>query len=150
MKIAIYAACLLLLLLALLLICGCTKAEEQNNMGNAANKTVTFINGIRDADIWILPRTEANLKTTLWGTATVSKTKAGESCLAPLCEPGDDGLYLFRMIDTSHFYYSASEVVLEDGWTMELKGEDLNSIVLEVTDETGTLKGTYEVFAARL
>ena len=111
---------------------------------------VTFINEVNDADVWILPQTEENLKTTVWGTATVSQVKTGESRKTPLCEPSEDGLYIFRMIDTDHFYYSANGLTIEAGWTVKIKGEDLHSITIEVTDENGTLQKTYEVFVARL
>ena len=116
----------------------------------ANNKTVTFINGVKDADVWILPKTEKNLKTTVWGKATVSKVKTGESRQTVLPQPGDDGLYILRMIDTDSFFYSADGITLEDGWTIQIKGDDLKSVTLEVSDENGALKNTYEVFAARL
>ena len=116
----------------------------------ASNKTVTFINGVKDADVWILPKTEKNLKTTVWGKATVSKVKTGESRQTELPQPGDDGLYILRMIDTDSFFYSADGITLEDGWTIQIKGDDLESVTLEVSDENGALKNTYEVFAARL
>ena len=112
--------------------------------------TVTFVNGVRDADVWILPETAENLKTTLWGTATAAKVATGERRETPLCAPGDDGLYILRMIDTDHFYYSANGITLQPGWTLEIKGAELHHITLEVTDENGVLNNSYKVFAARL
>ena len=144
-KIVFITVCLLLVLL----LGGC-KAKEQNNMIIKSDKAVNFINEVKDADIWILPETEENLKTTLWGTATVSKTKAGESVKAPLCEPGDDGYYMFRMIDVDKFYYSANGITLKAGYTLKLKEIDINRVNLEVSDENGELINTYEVFSARL
>ena len=148
------AFCIAICLLALLLLFGCRAKkrtdEEPTNTEPADKQSVTFVNSVEDADVWILPETEANLKTTLWGTATVSGAKAGESCRAPLCEPGDNGHYLFRMIDTDHFYYSADGITLEDGWTLEIKGDDLHSVVLEVADRDGVLTGAYHVLAAKL
>ena len=136
-------------IITLLLLCSC-RAKEQTEMEKPNPQTVTFVNGVQDADVWILPQTAENLKTTLWGTATASKVQTGESREAPLCEPGDDGLYLLRMIDTDHFYYSVNGITLQAGWTMRLAGEDMHSVTLEVTDENGALNGTYKVFAARL
>ena len=133
----------------LLLLCSC-KAKEQDDMKHQNDLTVTFINGVRDADVWILPETEANLKTTLWGTATAAQVITGERRETPLCDPGDDGLYILRMIDSDHFYYSANGITLRAGWTMEVKGAELHSVTLEVTDENGVLNNTYAVFAARL
>ena len=137
--------------LTLLLLCGCNP-KEQDDMGiktNNTGKTVTFVNGVSDASVWILPDTEANRKTTLWGSATVSRIASGESCKAPLCEPGDEGLYQLRMIGTDKYYYSAYDIVLEDGWTMEIREEEFQYF-LDVSDQNGELQSTYEVFAARL
>ncbi len=144
-KTILFAACFL----ALLLLCGC-KSQETGNTPTTGGKTVTVLNEVTDADIWILPDTDKNRKTSVWGTATVSKAPTGESCQAALCEPGDTGMYLLRMIDTESFYYSANGVALEDGWTMKISGDGFLSTVLEVTDENGVLQNTYDVFTARL
>lgn len=135
--------------LVLLALCSCT-AKEQNNMQIKTNKAVTFVNSVQEADIWILPKTEENLKTTMWSTATAKSVKTGESRKTPLCEAGDEGQYIFRMIDTDEMYYSANGIKLEAGWTAEVKGDDLYSITLEVKNADGEVDATYEVFAARL
>ena len=145
MKYAIIAAACILALL----LCSC-RTKEQSEPEPPVTQTVTFHNGVKDADVWILPDTEANRKTTVWGTATAAKVKTGEDRETPLCAPGDGGLYLFRMIDTDGFYYSASGIELKAGWTMRLTGEDLHAITLAVTDENGALQQSCEVFAARL
>ena len=136
-------------LLALLLSWGC-KAKVQSEMEISSNRTVTFLNAVRDADVWILPRTAANLKTTVWGMPTIPKSKTGEPRRIPLSEPGDGGLYIFRMIDEEGFFYSADGIALEDGWRMKIEGEDLPSIFLEVSDGEGVSRNTRAVFAARL
>ena len=133
-------------LIAALLLCGCAATRKKT----ANSETVTFINGLKDADIWILPKTEENLKTTVWGKPTVSGIKADESRELPLCEAGDSGLYIIRMIDTGNILYSADGVMLESGWTVRITGDDLRSVVLEVTDGNGDIKDTYGVFAASL
>ena len=130
----------------MLFLCSC----KTNQTAPVNNKTVTFINEVKDADVWILPETEENLKTTLWGTATVSGIKKNESRKAPLCDAGEDGLYIIRMIDTDSIYYSAGGIALESGWTVRITGNDLQSIMVEVTDENDVLKNTYSVFAASL
>ena len=141
-------AVLIFVCLFMLLLCGCN-SEEQSDMDNK-NGTVTVINKVKDADIWILPQTEKNLKTTVWGTATVSKLKTDESRQAPLCEPGDDGLCIFRMIDTDSFYYSANGIKLENGDTLEIKETEAQICALEIRGENGKVKNTYDVFSARL
>lgn len=149
------ALAIALCLINLLLLCSCT-AKEQSNMetttetGNAAVKTVTFVNGVKEADVWILPQTQENLKTTLWGTPTISDVKTGESIEFPLCEPGDNGLYILRMIDTDSFYYSANGIELREGCILKIKGNELQSITVEVADENDELISSYEAFAARL
>ena len=133
-------------LLSMLLLCSC----EENLTETANKKTVTFINGAKDADVWILPETEENLKTTVWGTATLKDIKTDESRDALLSEAGDDGLYILRMIDADSIYYSADGITLKEGWTVQIKGDDLYSVTVEVTDENGAFISTHEVFAASL
>ena len=133
-------------LISMLLLCGC----KANRTSTVNDKAVTFINGINEADLWILPETEENLKTTVWGKATFSGIKANETQTVSLCEAGENGLYIIRMIDTGNTFYSADGITLEPGWTIKLKGNDLNSLEFEVTDENGALLSTYRVFAASL
>lgn len=133
---------------SLFFLFSCKSPKDNNEIANS--NEVTFINKVNDADVWILTDTEENRKTTLWGTATVSNVKKGESRISPLCESGDDGHYMFRMIDADGFFYSAGGIVLQKGWTVEIKGEALQSIIIEVTDENGALKNTYKVFSAKL
>ena len=144
-RVVFFAVCVLISLL----LCSC-KPKEQNNMNPSNAKTVTFVNEVREADVWILPETAANLKTTVWGTAVIAKAPVGEARTAPLDPPGDEGHYIFRMIDADHFYYSANGITLEDGWTLTVRGSDLHSVSLEVLDSAGALQQKYEVFAARL
>lgn len=133
-------------LITTLLLCGC----RVNNSQPANSKTVTVINEVKDADIWILPETEENLKTTVWGKATVSGIKTNKSRKAPLCDAGENGLYIIRMIDTDNIFYAADGIVLKSGWSVRITGNDLNSVTVEVTDGDGALKNTYDVFAASL
>ena len=135
--------------LLLLLVCGC-QAKENNDMGNTESKTVVFTNGAQEADLWILPQTEENLKTTVWGTASAAGVKAGETREIALGAAGDGGQYIFRMIDTDGIFYSADNLTLEGGFTLELTGSDLHAVTLTVTNEAGEPVATYDVFAASL
>ena len=143
------AVCIAVCLWTLLLVCGCG-AKEQNDMENKNVQTVTIVNDVRIADVWILSDTQQNRKTTVWGTATAAGVKTGESRQAPLCEPGDDGLYLLRMIDTEGYFYSASGITLNAGWTIRVQGDELQTVTAEVADENGVLRNTYKVFSAKL
>ena len=142
-------ALIIVFLMAMLIACGCENGE-QSNMEIEKTKQITFINELNSADVWILPQTEQNLKTTVWGTAIISKADTDQSVSAMIPEPSEDGLYIFRMIDTDGYYYSANGLTIEAGWTVKILGEDLNSVTIEVTDENGALQKTYEAFAARL
>ena len=145
------SVCIAVCLWTLLLFCGCG-AKEQNNMEIKNERTVTILNDVQIADVWILSDTQQNRKTTVWGAATAAGVKTGESRQAPLCEPGDDGLYLLRMIDVDGFYYSASGVTLNAGWSIrvQMQENDLQSVSAEVSDESGVLQNTYTMFAAKL
>ena len=144
------ALSVLLCLVTISLFCGCNTTKESETVATACDRTITIINHVYEASIWILPDTEANRKTTLWGTATVSKLQADSSSQAGIDKPGDNGQYLFRMIDTEHMYYSSENLILEDGWTLEIKGDIRTGVTIEVTDKDGNLNAAYEVFAARL
>lgn len=78
-------------------------------MESSGDKTVTFVNAVHNADVWILPQTAANLKTTVWGTPSIAKAKTGESRSAPLCAPGEDGFYLFRSEGVLHWVLYSTE-----------------------------------------
>ncbi len=140
---------LVIAILIAALLCACT-TEGDTDMENTVKETVTFINDAQDADIWILPDTEANRKTTVWGAASASQVAKGECRVTELCEPGDKGLYLLRMIDTDSFYYAASGIKLQADDTLRIDASDPYAVVLEVTDVNGNLRDTYEVFSARL
>ncbi len=142
-------ALIVLCLLMLLLLGGC-RAETPTEPHPDTGTSVCFINEGKEADVWILPETEKNMKTTVWGTATAAKVQPGEHRRVPLCEPGSSGRYLLRMIDTDSFYYSANGIALADGWTLTLKEDEAHAVTAEVTDETGALQSIYEVFAAKL
>lgn len=130
-----------LLGLMIFTFCGC--ATEQENV-----KMIVFENQVTAGDIWILPQTQENLKTTVWGKATISMLETNQSQEA-MIEDGE-GLYIFRMIDSEKFFYSADNIELEEGWTMVIKEKDIALYQLEVFNEKGTLVETYEVFGAKL
>ena len=140
----------LLCLVSLVFFCSCNTTKESESMATISDRNITIVNNVYEANIWVLPNTEANRKTTLWGTATAGKVPAGESRQVGIDKPGDNGTYMFRMIDTEQMYYSSENMILEDGWTLEIKGKLNDDLKIEVTDKDGTLKAEYEVFAASL
>ena len=146
-------------ILMLLAFCGCDEGRPShvNNSTQSTTPTnapvramLTVINNVTEADVWILPDTEENRSTTVWGTATAAGVKTGERRSITLPEAGDEGLYLLRMIDTDEMYYSASAVELKEGWTIEIREADAGPITAKVTDEDGDVQCVYDVFSAHL
>lgn len=144
-KAVVFAICLLILLL----LCGCEE-KEQNTMEPTNAMTVRWISGVPEADVWILPDTAANRKTTVWGAPSAAKVPAGDTAEIALCDPGDGGLYLLRMIDADGYYYAADGLRLEDGGTVQITETDILHYTVTTTDKNGALLGTYDVFAAKL
>ena len=138
-KCILSAACLLLCGV----MCSCSSG------GDKKNESVTVINEVKDADIWIMKDTEEVRKTSVWGTATFGKLGKDKQATRTISELGGPGLCAFRMIDKDKIYYSANEVKLEAGYTLKITGSDFECI-LEVTEADGKTKQTYEVFSASL
>ena len=109
----------------------------------AANTiSVTLQNGVEEADFWVLPQTEKNVKSTVWGTPTASKLKAGERKEVSVAE-GEK--YIVRIIDTGHGYYAANDIVLGNGYSIKFKtAETKYEAALAVLDENGNTVSTNE------
>ena len=127
---------------------GCGKQEDTEIKTEEPVCRFTFKNSAVEADVWIIPDTEQNRKTTVWGTATVKGSMPGTDY--PI-DPEDSDKYLFRMIDTDKMYYSADAVEIPENGTIEIRSaENSMDAELEVFDCDGNSKATYEVFKARL
>ena len=125
--------------------------QTTNSMENM-DMPVTILNQIKPANIWIIPDTEANRKTTVWGTATVSNLEVGTSEVAyiPISDE-TDGLYQIRMIDEDEMFYSAEGVKLEPNQLIVIR-EDLENVtvIMEIYDAQGTKLSEDEMLFARL
>ncbi len=141
------------------LLFGCTAkktepgdpAPEKPDPASDGGGAVVFVNGLKEADIWILPETEKNLKTTVWGTATIAKLPTDGEQRLSLDALGGPGAYILRMIDTNGMYYAVNGISLEDGYTLHIRaGEDPMAPALEVTDAEGAAVETYSGFGGRL
>ena len=100
--------------------------------------SVTFVNGVEDADIWILPQTEENLKTSLWGTPTFSKMMRGETETHRVA--GGAEKYIVRIIDSDGAYYAARDFYLRNGYTVRFTTDsDKYDAGIVVLDEKGEL-----------
>lgn len=114
--------------------------ESHNSMVYQPEYALTLVNEAVDADIWILPQTEANLKTSVWGTATVGSLGKGETAEISLRETYAADSWMIRIIDKGHALYSANDLLLSDGYQIVFRTESsLSEAVIEVTDREGTL-----------
>lgn len=139
----------LLILLCLILSLMLFSCKGNGGESEMKNKTkvisVTFINDVEEADIWILPQTEENLKTSLWGTATIPKLKAGEKTTVKLSDSADK--YIVRIIDVDHAYYSADDITLSDGYSIHFKTDERkHEAVISDIDESGNVISSKEAF----
>lgn len=117
-------------------------------MKSESNKTisVTFINDVEKADIWILPQTKENLKTSLWGTATISKLKPGEKKTISIND-FEEGRYIVRIIDDDKAFYSANDIVLKENYTIRFKTDETKYEAELVTlDQNGEAVSKTEAF----
>ena len=133
-----------------LLLAACRKTPAKpENPAPADGVGVTLRNEAKEADFWIIPDTEANRKTTLWGTATAAKLETGGEREITLGAPA--GQFLLRVIDTDSWYHAASGVAIREGDALLLMPDPDNdrALILEVTSADGAAQ-TYEVFSARL
>lgn len=126
-----------------------TKKEEIKKIEEKIKISVT--NETVDADIWIVPDTDENRKTSVWGTATVSKDNApvGKTVITEISASTEK--YLIRMIDKDEMYYSADGIKIGQGQLLIIRcGEEDMTAIIEVHDKDGKLTAEYEMFMARL
>ena len=142
---------LLLLLLSVTMcsvLCSCKEKDGGSELKSESNKTisVTFINDVEKADIWILPQTKENLKTSLWGTATISKLKPGEKKTISIND-FEEGRYIVRIIDDDKAYYSANDIILKENYIIRFKTDETKYEAELVTlDQNGEAVSTTEAF----
>lgn len=84
--------------------------------------SVTFVNEVEEADIWILPQTEENLQTSLWGIATIPKLKSGVQKTVGI--NGNQEKYIVRIIDVDQAYYSANDIALDENYMIRFRTDE--------------------------
>jgi hypothetical protein len=133
---------------------GESEMKKKSQTDPVAKISVSFINDVETADVWILPQTEENLKTTVWGTATFSKMKTGEKGSSDVSDAGS-GKYIIRIIDTDHAYYAVNDIELGNGYSIRFMTDsskyDAEVIVLdEKGNKTASKENVFEgVLGAR-
>ena len=120
---------------------------SRNSMEYRPERWVTLVNEVGEADFWLLPETEANRKTTLWGPATVGALERGESARFNLEEGAEAGTWLLRILDTDRAYFAAAGLRLEDGYQIVFRTADSKrEAVIEVLDRDGTVLSSQAAF----
>ena len=125
--------------------------ESHNSMEYIPSVNISFQNEVEQADVWILPQTEENLKTSLWGTPSAGALGVGETAELCLTNPEYAEAWLVRIIDSDKAYYSARDLKLEDGYTVVFQSEGSKfEAVIEVRDPSGTVVFSAEAFTGVL
>ena len=125
--------------------------SSRNSMEYIPTVSVSFQNEVAEADVWLLPQTEENLKTSLWGTPSAGALEKGASAELTLTNPEYAEAWLVRIIDRNKAYYSAQDLKLEDGYTVVFKSEGAKfESVIEVHDAGGNLVSSAEAFTGVL
>ncbi len=126
-----------------LLFCSCQPERGESDVKTETKSiSVTVRNDVEEADIWILPQTAQNLKTTVWGAPTFSKVKAGEQQSGTI-QYGE--AYIIRIIDVRHAYYAANDIVLSNNNTVHFRNDaSENDAAIIILDEKGTAVSSAE------
>ena len=125
--------------------------SSHNSMEYIPTVSVSFQNEVEEADVWLLPQTEENLKTSLWGTPSAGALEKGESAELTLTNPEYAEAWLVRIIDQDKAYYSARDLKLEDGYTVVFKSEGSKfDAVIEVHDASGAVFFSAKAFTGTL
>ena len=129
------------------------KPSGMERVSEAAGETIAigFVNKVMPADVWVIENTEKNRKTSVWGTANVKSTELQKEYSATVAKNAEDS-YLFRMIDTDHNYYSSDDIILKDGYSIEIfkSAGEFEEIKIAVYDEKGEKTEERDVFNAAL
>lgn len=125
--------------------------SSRNSMEYIPTVSISFQNEVEEADVWLLPQTEENLKTSLWGTPSAGALEKGASAELALTNPEYAEAWLVRIIDRNKAYYSAQDLKLEDGYTVVFKSEGSKfDAVIEVHDASGAIVFSAEAFTGVL
>lgn len=126
------------------------KKDEKlpNNDEIPVEKIRVFIkNNVANADVWIIPNTEKNRKTTVWGAAT-AKISYKDECTADVVL-SENGEYLFRMIDYRQTFYASKCIPIMNGFSVVVS-EKNEYILLEIRDINAEIVYSEEILGARL
>jgi len=119
--------------------------ESYNSMMYLPSLFLAASNSSAAADIWVLPQTEENLNTTLWGPATIHLDEGARGdFVIPNAYDGD--VFLIRIIDENDAYYAVNDVVLHEGdqirFARDPEGSRFDSYI-EILDWDDNVVSTY-------
>ena len=63
----------------MLALFGCGKQKHELYFDEESFR-VTFVNNVETADVWVLPQTDENRNSSLWGTASAKNLEANTQC----------------------------------------------------------------------
>lgn len=119
--------------------------ESHDSMMYIPSLYILASNDSAAADIWILPQTEENLNTTLWGPVTLHLDE-GEQEGFSLTGAYDGDVFFIRIIDEDSAFYSVNDVVLHDGdhihFAHDPGGSKFDSYI-EIIDDNDNVVSTY-------
>ncbi len=119
--------------------------ESHNSMMYIPSLYILASNNSAAADIWVLPQTEENLNTTLWGPVTIHLAE-GEQGGFSLTGAYDGDVFFIRILDEESAFYSVNDVVLHDGDHIRFThdpDETKSDSYIEIVDENGNVVSTY-------
>lgn len=120
--------------------------SSKNSMMYIPTVYVTLVNDVVTADFWILPQTQENLGTSLWGAPTASLGPGQREDLAVTADYESDR-FIIRIIDENDTFYSLNDVELESGYSVVFRSEgQAYDAVLEILDEEGETVRKEEAF----
>ena len=125
---------------------GCGKQKHELHFDRECFR-VTFINNVETADVWVLPQTDDNLKSSLWGTASAKSLEVNTQRDITLSKTDESELYIVNIIDADHAYYSAQNIRLDDGYVIRFTTEDSKyDAYIEVLNTDGAVLMKQEAF----
>ncbi len=125
-------------------------ANNSMQVAKAADITIKYENAVAAGDVWILDNTQENLKTSLWGTATLQKAKKDTEYSLTIPANANNS-YLFRMIDEDEIYYESGEITLKEGYSISIFYEgEYRDVRMVIYDENGAIVEDSILFNAAL
>jgi hypothetical protein len=125
-------------------------ANDSLEAAKMADITIKYENAVTTGNVWIIDNTEANRKTTIWGTATIRGAEKDTEYSLEIPQNADDS-YLFRMVDKDGIYYESDAITLKEGYSISifLEGE-FDDVRMVIRDENGEIVGDEILFNAAL